>query len=202
MCGVYLRWLTVSAVAYVVAHHLGLLPDGLGAAPEGTQWADWLQLLVPVLVLVPAAAVMRASTPPPREWLVFGAGCVVYAWGQGMHLAANSINNARPGRTAHLWDEIVGHLVWYLGTAVVMLALAQTMRGRARCGPIGYLVALSVGLTWASNAIGGHTEVLSLVGALVAVWFGWRRRGELAGTLLVGFLPAVLILAVAVGTSL
>lgn len=40
------RALAVTAVAYAVLHHLGLLPDGLGAAPEGTRWTDWLDLAV------------------------------------------------------------------------------------------------------------------------------------------------------------
>ena len=109
---VYQRWLAITAVAYVVAHHLGVLPHGLGSAPDGTQWADWLQLPVPLIVLAPAAMVMIAADSPPKRWVLFGIGCVVYAMGQGIHLAANSVNNARPGQTAHLWDEIVGHLIW------------------------------------------------------------------------------------------
>jgi uncharacterized membrane protein YczE len=193
---VYQRWLGITALAYVVAHHLGLLPGGLGSAPGGTQWADWLQLFVPVIVLAPAAMVMVAADSPARQWVLFGIGSVVYASGQGIHLAANSVNNARPGQTAHLWDEIVGHLIWYLGTALVLLALARTMPGRPRCGLIGYACALVVGLTWASNAVGGHTEVLSLAVALVAAWFGWRHRRELGETLLVGFLPSAVVLVV------
>ena len=51
----YGRWLAVTALAYAVLHHLGLLPSGLGSAPDDTQWADWLDLLVPWLVLTPAA---------------------------------------------------------------------------------------------------------------------------------------------------
>jgi DMSO/TMAO reductase YedYZ heme-binding membrane subunit len=30
----YRRWLAVTAVAYAVLHHLGLLPSGLGPAPD------------------------------------------------------------------------------------------------------------------------------------------------------------------------
>lgn len=194
---VYERWLAITALAYVVAHHLGSLPDGLGSAPDGTQWADWLQLLVPLIVLAPAAMVMAAADAEVGPWTLFGIGCVVYATGQGIHLAANSVNNARPGETAHLWDEIVGHLIWYVGTALVLLALARTMPGRPRCGLVGYVLAVAVGLTWASNAVGGHTVLLSLAVALVAVWFGWRHRRGLSRTLLVGFLPSAVVLAVA-----
>lgn len=49
----YGRWLAVTALSYAVLHHLGLLPDGLGAGPDDTRWTDWLDLLVPWLVLVP-----------------------------------------------------------------------------------------------------------------------------------------------------
>jgi hypothetical protein len=194
---VYERWLAISATAYVVAHHLGLLPAGLGAAPGGTQWADWLALAVPVVVLAPAAMVLREAGSAPQEWVLFGVGCVIYASGQGMHLAANSVNNAHPGQTAHLWDEVVGHLVWYTGVALVLAAVARTMWGRRRPGIGGYVLAVLVGLTWATNAVGGGTELLSLMVALLAAGFGWLHRGDLGATLLVGFLPsAALILLI------
>jgi hypothetical protein len=169
---VYQRWLAGTAPAFVLAHHLGLLPDGLGSAPDGTQWADRLQLVVPLVVLCPAAMVLRTAAEPPA-WATFGVGCVVYASGQGIHLAANSVNNADPSATAHLWDEIVGHHVWCAGTALVLLALARTMPGSPRPAAVGYVLALGVGLTWASNAVGGHTGLLSLLVALVASAFGW-----------------------------
>ncbi len=46
--------LVVTAVTYSLAHHLGSLPDGLGDAGRGTRVADWLDLLVPFVVLLPA----------------------------------------------------------------------------------------------------------------------------------------------------
>ena len=192
----YGRWLAVTALAYAVLHHLGLLPNGLGSAPDDTQWADWLDLLVPWLVLGPAALTLRAARPAARTWWVFGAGVVTYASGHGIHLAANSVGNADPGPTAHLWDEVVGHEIWYLGVALVVVALADTMTGRPRPGPVGWVLALAVGLTWASNAVGGGTVVLSLVLAAVAAAYGWRRRRELGVVLLVAGLPAVVVLVV------
>ena len=63
---VYQWWVAVTALSYVVLHHLGLLPDGLGAAPDDTQWADWLDLLVPLLVLGPAAAALAAAPATRR----------------------------------------------------------------------------------------------------------------------------------------
>lgn len=195
----YSRALAVTALSYAVLHHLGLLPAGLGAGPEGTSWTDWLDLLVPWFVLGPAAVTMWAARPSVRTWLVFGAGVVAYTSGHGIHLAANSVGNVDPGATAHLWDEVVGHLVWFTGVAIVLSALATTMIGRARPHPVGHVLAVAVGLTWASNAVGGGTVVLSLLVALGAVWFGWAQRRDLGVVLLVGFLPAVVVLGAELG---
>jgi hypothetical protein len=189
----YSRALAATTLAYVVLHHLGLLPSGLGAGPDGTRWADWLDLGVPWLVLVPAAVTMWAGRAAVRSWVVFGVGVVAYTSGHGIHLAANSIGNQDPGQTAHLWDEVVGHLVWFVGVAFVLAALALTMIGRPRPHAVGYVLAIGAGLTWASNAIGGGTLLLSLAVAIAAAGFGWMRRSELGVVLLVGYLPAVLV---------
>jgi hypothetical protein len=186
----------VTAVAYVVCHHLGLLPRGLGSGPDQTQWADWVDLLVPFVVLGPAAAALAAAPATRRTWVVFGVGALTYATGHGVHLAANSVGNADPGPTAHLWDEVVGHEIWYVGVALVVVALALTMPGRPRPGWVGSLLALAVGATWASNAVGGGTEVMALVVAVAFSAWGWRHRRDLGVTLLVGFAPAAVFLLV------
>ena len=72
--------------------------------------------------------------------------------------------------TAHLWDEVVGHHIWF--------------------------AALAAGGTWASNAVGGGTVVFSLLVAMAACAFGWTQRRQLGVVLLVGYLPAVLVLGV------
>jgi hypothetical protein len=192
----YSRALAATGLAYAVVHHLGLLPSGLGSAPDDTQVADWLDLLVPWLVLVPAALTLRAAQPVTRTWVVFGVGVVAYVSGHGIHLAANSVGNADPGPTAHLWDEVVGHHLWYLGVALVVAALADTMTGRPPPGAVGCLLAVAAGLTWASNAVGGGTVVMSLALAAVAAAYGWTRRRELGVVLLVAGLPAVAVLVV------
>lgn len=172
------------------------MPSGLGSAPDGTQWADWLDLAVPWLVLTPAALTLREAQATPRTWVLFGVGAVAYCTGHGIHLSANSIGNQRPGPTAHLWDEVVGHQIWYLGVALVLAALAATMVGRPRPPLAGHVLAVAAGLTWASNAVGGGTVVFSLLVAAAASAFGWLHRRELGLTLLVGYLPAVVVLVV------
>jgi hypothetical protein len=191
---VYSRWLAASAASYVVLHHLGLSPDGLGAGPRDTQWVDWLDLLVPFLVLGPAATTLHAAQATARTWLLFGLGGVTYATGHGVHLAANSIGNAHPSTTAHLWDEQVGHVVWYAGVALLVVALATTMTDRPPPGLLGLALASLVGLTWASNAIGGGTVVMSLVLGAVAAAYGWTQRRGLAATLLVAGTVSTLVL--------
>jgi hypothetical protein len=59
------------------------------------------------------------------------------------------------------------------------------------------VLALAVGRTWASNAVGGGTEVLSVAVSLAAAGFGWRHRRDLPVVLLTGFAPAFVLLAVA-----
>ncbi|GAA4367758.1 hypothetical protein GCM10023146_12600 [Nocardioides caricicola] len=191
LAAMYSRWLAVTALSYAVVHHLGLLPEGLGDGPDQTRWADWIDLLVPWAVLVPAAFTMRDAPATQRAWLWFGAGSVLYLTGHGIHLAANSIYNAHPSDTAHLWDEVVGHAIWYAGAALILAALALTMLGRPRPAPVGYLLAIAAGLTWATNMLGGGPIVLGLVVAVAACAFGWMRRAELGVVLLVGFAPAV-----------
>jgi hypothetical protein len=172
-------WLALTALAYATCHHLGSLPDGLGSAGSGTRVADWLDLLVPFLVLAPALLTLLAAGVGRTTWGCFAAASWLYTTGHGIHLAANSIGNAAPGDTAHLWDEYAGHYLWYAGVAGVAVTLASTMRGRPRPRWVpAYLLAIAVGLTWATNANGGQLWVAGLLAAVAAAWVGWRSRGE------------------------
>jgi hypothetical protein len=186
--------LALTAVAYALTHHFGLLPSGLGAAPEDTRWADWLDLLVPWLVLVPAVLTVAAAKADARTWALFGAGALAYASGHGIHLAANSVNNAVGGETAHLWDETVGHAIWYAGVVLVVAALARTMADRPRPPLLAHLLALGVGLTWATNAVGADLEIPGLLVALGFATYGWRHRTDLRLVLLTGFVPSAVLL--------
>ena len=82
-------------------HHLGLLTDPLGSlGPVRTN--DWLDLLVPFLVVGSAAWAMLAARPDRWAWLVLGVGAVAYVEGHGLHLAANAIAHSDPSDVAHL----------------------------------------------------------------------------------------------------
>ncbi|MCW2794634.1 hypothetical protein [Nocardioides sp.] len=188
-------WLSLTALAYAVCHHVGALPDGLGPAWSGTRVADWVDLLAPFLVLSPALLALVAARAERAAYAFFAVGSWLYASGHGIHLAANSIGNAEPGETAHLWDEYVGHYLWYAGVVVVAVGLASTMRGRPRPGwPVAYVLAVAVGATWGTNAVGGQMWVGGLIVAVVAGGVGWRHRGEQPVLFAVAAVPAVLVL--------
>lgn len=93
----------------------------------------------------------------------------------------------------------MGHLLWYAGVALVAAALATSMRGRPRSrSPGAVLLAVAVGLTWGSNAVGGEgTAVPALLVALAAIWYGWRQRGGLAVLVGVAGAAAAALLGIA-----
>ena len=151
---------------------------------------------MPWVVLAPAAVTLAAARASAMTWALFGAGALSYASGHGIHLAANSVSNAAPGETAHLWDETVGHAIWYAGVALVILALGRTMAGRARPPVLAHLLALAVGVTWATNAVGAGLEIAGLLVAAGFAAYGWRHRDDLRLVLPTGFAAAMMWLVV------
>jgi len=162
-----------------VCHHLGSLPNGLGDAGKGTRVADWLDLLVPFVVLLPALGTLLAARVSRATYVWFAVGSWLYATGHGIHLSANSIGNVAPGETAHLWDEQVGHWLWYAGVAMVAATLAVTMTDRPtpRNG-LAWLLSVAVGVTWGTNAIGGEFGWGGLALAVAATLWGVRHRHD------------------------
>lgn len=192
------RWLTAFGVAIVVGQHLGALPGGLGSAGGGTRWVDWLDLLTPYAVVGSALGVLATAGASRRGWVLGLVGAGAYVQGHGLHLAANSISNARgDAAPVHLWDEVVGHYVWYAGLALLLVALVPVVRDAGvRTTVPGLLLAAGVGATWATNALEGGTAAASLAVAVgLSVW-GWLLRGLGAGRLLLAAFPlAVVVLA-------
>ena len=177
------RWVAVWAVAYNVLHHLGALPGGLGSAGGGTRWVDWITLFTPYAVVGCALAALHAAVADRRGWIIALVGAALYVQGHGINVAANSIGNARGDEApTHLWDEVVGHWLWYAGVALLVVALARAVHAAAR--PLALLLALASGLTWTTNALEGTTAVGSLAVAAALAGWGWRRRAEGTGQLL------------------
>ena len=191
-------WVIGWGVAYSLLHHLGAVPGGLGSAGAGTQWADWVDLTLPYLVVGPALAALAAVRADRPSWRIALTGAVAYASGHGIHLSANSISNARgDAAPVQLWDEVVGHGIWYAGVALLVVALARAVPLN-RVVPAGWLLAACVGATWATNAHGADGLALPmLVVALGLAGWGYRIRAAAAGRLLlVSFgVGAVLLVA-------
>jgi hypothetical protein len=190
-----LWWLAGTIAAYGVLHHVG---SGLAwAGTVGvTRWADWLDLLTPYAVLLPAAVSLRLRGPVGLPvWAVYAAGAVTYVEGHGIHLAANSIGNVAPGPAAHLWDEVVGHYLWYSGWILVLTALAMAFGPVAvPRGPLPYALAILLGGTAATNALEGGTAVLGLASAGAFVVAGWLGRHGLRRMLVVAYVPTIVVL--------
>ncbi len=186
--------LAVAALAYAVLQHGGTLFTPLGAVgTSATRWADWLDLLTPYAVLLPALAALRAAGSDRLGWGLAAVGAVLYTQGHGIHLAANSIGNAAPGEPAHLWDEVVGHWLWYAGFALVAAAVVRALDDRPVPRPVlGAATAVAVGLTWATNALEGGTAPGSLAVAGLALVAGARGRGA-ARLLVWAAVPAVAV---------
>jgi hypothetical protein len=149
-----------------------------------TRATDWLDLMVPYAVLGPLGLAFAAAGLSRRRWWVAAGGAVMYASGHGIHLAANSIANLSPTgaveTTAHLWDEVVGHLIWYAGAALLLAVAATVLTRLAPAPPMAHAVALAVGATWGTNAVGGGTSVLSAATALALVACGLRHQSSAA----------------------
>ena len=182
----------MSAVAYNAAHHVGLLPAvALGG---GTRWNDLLDLLVPYVVVGTALAALAAAGTDRRGWVAAAAGAVLYVQGAGVHLAANSIGNARgDAAPVHLWDEVLGHALWYAGAAVLVAVLVRAVP--VRVGPVAVLLALLTGLTWTTNAVGadGLQVPAALTAGLLAA-HGLRLGTPTGRLLVVGFVPSAVAL--------
>ena len=168
--------LAAAVVAYNVLHHLGALPDGLGAAGRGTRWADWLDLATPYLVLGPALVALAGAGTDRRGWALALTGAGAYVNGHAVHLAANSIGNVRgDAAPVHLWDEVVGHWLWYAGVALIVVALVRAVHVPVRPGAL--VLAVLTGVTWTTNALEGTTAVASLAAAVVLTGWALRRPG-------------------------
>jgi hypothetical protein len=173
------RRLAVFAATVIVAHHVNTALGPVGDVGT-TRWADWVDLVVPYAVVGTAAAVLDAVRARRREWIALAATGVLYTQGHGIHLAANSIAGFEPSDAAHLWDETIGHWLWYGGLAGIVATLAYAVRDVPTSRSLWALaLSLGFGVTIFTNSIEGGTPALGLGSAVVFVAWGLRRRGRL-----------------------
>ena len=183
-------WTALLAVV-AVGHHLGTLTAPLGELGD-IQAADLLDLLLPYAVVAAAGVALLAV---PRTAQVVGvAGLLLYVQGHGIHLAANSIAERQPSDTAFFWDELAGHWIWYAGLYLVLAALLLGRAVTTPPGPVRLLLSVAVGVTFATNALGGHAVPLAVVALLLLGGLAARRREGLAVDLLVAAVVGLLTL--------
>jgi hypothetical protein len=164
------------AVTVILGHHLGTALGPLGG-PGNTRWADWVDLAVPYLVVGFAAATLAAVRAGQRDWMLLAAAGLLYTQGHGIHLAANSIGNVAPSDAAHLWDETIGHWLWYGGLAGIVATLAHALDAvPSPRNAVSLALAVAYGLTVFTNSVEGGTAVLGLLSGAVFVAWGLRRR--------------------------
>lgn len=176
--------LAAAALALVLTHWLRILPLGY-QAPGRTRWEDFADLLTPYVVAGPLLVVLARVGAGRRTWTAALAGAALFVQGHGVHLSANSISYARgDAAPAYLWDEVVGHALWFVGLIVLVVAVAHAVRPLpVPLGPGAVLLAVAVGATWAVNVVeAGHVPLGAALGAGLVVQ-GWRTRDHAVGRL-------------------
>ena len=189
--------LAASAVALVATHWLRLLPLGV-AAPGATRYEDFVDLLTPYVVAGPALAALARTDAGRRTWVAALLATVAFTQGHGLHLAANSIAFARgPAAPVHLWDEQVGHHLWFAGLALLVAAVATAVRGLVpSAGPLALVLAGLVGVTWAANVVEGGAVPFGSALAVALAGQGWiERRHPLGRLLVVAFVLSLALIA-------
>lgn len=194
------RLLAISAVAMVLTHWLRLLPLGY-AAPGSTRWEDFVDLLTPYVVAGPALAVLARTGTGRRAWSLALLGAAIFTSGQGLHLSANSISFASgPADPAYLWDEQVGHHLWFGGLTLLLVVVVRAVEGLPLShGSVAKALAVLVGITWAANVVEGGAVTFGATLAAGLTAYGWRTRRRPAGPLLVIAFGLSLVLVAAYG---
>ncbi len=193
------RWLLVFGVTYGLLHHQGFVLARLGTVDgTGTRWADWIDLATPYLVLAPLVVALALLQPAvsSRIWIAFATGATAYIQGHGIHLAANSVSNVAVDEAVanrrlldvvHLWDELVGHYLWYGGLSLAVLVVVIAARHhRPVMSPaysaLAFFVAVLAGVTYATNALEGYFAWPGLVFAgLATIGLARHRRSRRNG---------------------
>ena len=190
-------WLVVFAVGYGILHHAGTLFAGLGEVGP-TRWADWIDLATPFVICGAVAGVLRGAGASRATWGAYLVGVILYTEGHGIHLSANSISNAINPHPpiVELWDETIGHYLWYGGFAILVAVLAvATADRRPRGGALAYLAAVVVGFTHFTNSVEGQVPWMGIVTAVVFTGWGLLTRDGMGRYLFTAYALALALFA-------
>jgi hypothetical protein len=155
--------------------------------------ADVFDILTPLVLLPLYWLLYRLSQNQPLNlsgMVIFFVFAAFWAAGQGMHLAANSIDHLLKGmessdiyKLTHFYDEILGHYLWHVG--IVGLAgflifrqwQSPSTEERGSLWPL-MLAGVIHGFTFFMIVIEGGTAPLGITFAVLAVLFGlvWGRK--------------------------
>ncbi len=195
------RLLALSAVMMIMTHWLRLLPLGYAAPIAETRYEDFVDLLTPYVVAGPALVVLAKVGASRRSWGLALLGAAIFTQGQGLHLSSNAISfSSGPAAPAYLWDEQVGHHLWFGGLTLLLVVVVQTLRDRPlRLGVTALVLAPLVGLTWAANVVEGGSVPFGATLAVGLTAWGWRMREAGTGQLLVLAFGLSLVLTAAYG---
>jgi hypothetical protein len=118
----------------------------------------------------------------PREGVLLGVAATAFAFGHGIHVAANSIHDLAdrsglgdPTGLMGFWDENAGH--YLVDSARVLFAMALTsiswgaISGAARIGASALAGGILFGFTVFASAVEGQTVPLVL--PFTALYAGW-----------------------------
>lgn len=152
---------------------------------------DVLDLLTP-LVLLPLYWLLFQANPdhPPsrKEVLLFVVLAALWAEGQGMHLAGNSIGRLTQALSdhpvavlAHFYDEGLSHYMWHLG----LVGLSALLLYRQWKGPFVDQRS-GLGLEIAAGTIHGFNYFITVVEAATAPLAGPFAFGVVGFTLVWG----------------
>lgn len=151
----------------------------------------WIGVGVFALLYVSIPKVSDVSTSHRNLYrLLFWSFSVLYVEGHGMHLAANSISNSvvtvtepRLARAIYLFDEPIGHLLWFggaIGLALVSLAYQSSYTARENLNRRQMWLLLASGMlygvSFALTIIEGQSALWAapiVLGALIVMGYRW-----------------------------
>lgn len=211
------NWLLLSAFSIAYAFFITAPSVFHQTFPLRTdlEWGDVLDIATPLVVLGLIWLLIHRTirTPDSRLALPFLLLAIVWAQGQGMHLASNSIDHQVPAGASgalpdliHFYDERLSHYVWYLGVAMLPVYFLVLMwRDKALVSrdstlpvlPAALLFGLVLGISSIEAAVVPLILPTFAFTALLAAYL-YRSTPRLRGVELFAFTGASVLVALGV----